>query len=186
MISSIRMNGHICGYHHTAQQIPCPGSPRAGKSAYLPRCPVSVRPYGASHLVHGPARAARQPARHAEGYAACADDARLWPRAGPHEAGRHWVLHAPTPDDALGRGVSQRPGAPRRRAAHDPGTAFTIYSPYDKSVPPSNAQRVSREVVGSELYETPADTHLIWIGPHAAHVWHRRRAFLQAHLAGTL
>lgn len=63
---------------------------------------------------------------------------------------------------------------------------FTIYSPYDKSVPPSNAQRVSREVVGSELYETPADTHLIWIGPHAAHVWHRRRAFLQAHLAGTL
>jgi pimeloyl-ACP methyl ester carboxylesterase len=63
---------------------------------------------------------------------------------------------------------------------------LAIYSPYDKSVPPSNAQRIAREVAGSELYETPSDTHLIWIGPHAERVWHRRRAFLQAYLAGTL
>jgi pimeloyl-ACP methyl ester carboxylesterase len=62
---------------------------------------------------------------------------------------------------------------------------LAIYSPYDKSVPPRNAQRIAREVAGSELYETPADTHLIWIGPYAERVWKRRRAFLQAHVGGT-
>ncbi len=57
---------------------------------------------------------------------------------------------------------------------------LALHSPYDKSVPLRNAQRVAREVATSELCETPADTHLIWIGPQAGHVWQRRRAFLQA------
>jgi len=61
---------------------------------------------------------------------------------------------------------------------------LAIYSPHDRNVLPSNAQRVAREVAGSELYETPADTHLIWIGPYAEEVWHKRRAFLQACIGG--
>jgi pimeloyl-ACP methyl ester carboxylesterase len=58
---------------------------------------------------------------------------------------------------------------------------LAIYSPFDKSVPPSNAQRVAREVAHCELYETLADSHLIWIGPYARQVWDRRLAFLRAH-----
>jgi pimeloyl-ACP methyl ester carboxylesterase len=61
---------------------------------------------------------------------------------------------------------------------------LAIYSPHDRNVPPSNAQRIAREVAGSELYETPADTHLIWIGRYAEGVWHKRRAFLQARIGG--
>jgi pimeloyl-ACP methyl ester carboxylesterase len=61
---------------------------------------------------------------------------------------------------------------------------LAIYSPHDRNVPPSNAQRIAREVAGSEVYETPADTHLIWIGPYAEGVWHKRRAFLQARIGG--
>jgi pimeloyl-ACP methyl ester carboxylesterase len=61
---------------------------------------------------------------------------------------------------------------------------LAIYSPHDKSVPPSNAQRIACEVAGSELFETPADTHLIWIGSYAEDVWQKRRAFLQACIGG--
>jgi pimeloyl-ACP methyl ester carboxylesterase len=57
---------------------------------------------------------------------------------------------------------------------------LVMYSPHDKSVPVKNAQRVAREVADAELYEVPADSHLIWIGAHAAQVWHKRLAFLQA------
>jgi pimeloyl-ACP methyl ester carboxylesterase len=57
---------------------------------------------------------------------------------------------------------------------------LAMFSPHDRNVPPINAQRISREVAGSELYETPADTHLIWIGRAAKDVWHKRRAFLLA------
>jgi pimeloyl-ACP methyl ester carboxylesterase len=43
-------------------------------------------------------------------------------------------------------------------------SVLVMYSPHDKSVPVKNAQRVGREVAHAELYETPADSHLIWIG----------------------
>jgi pimeloyl-ACP methyl ester carboxylesterase len=55
-----------------------------------------------------------------------------------------------------------------------------MYSPHDKSVPVKNAQRVANEVPGAQLYEVPADSHLIWIGPHAELVWQKRLAFLRA------
>src|SRR5262249_14639391 len=63
-------------------------------------------------------------------------------------------------------------------AIHVP--VLAIYSPHDRNVPPSNAQRIAREVAGSELFETPADTHLIWIGRYAEDVWQKRRGILQA------
>jgi pimeloyl-ACP methyl ester carboxylesterase len=67
-------------------------------------------------------------------------------------------------------------------AIHVP--VLAIYSPHDRNVPPNNAQRIGREVAGSEVYETPADTHLIWIGRYAEDVWQKRRAFLQARIGG--
>jgi pimeloyl-ACP methyl ester carboxylesterase len=57
---------------------------------------------------------------------------------------------------------------------------LVMYSPNDKSVPAKNAQQVAREVAHCELYEVPADSHLIWIGPHADRVWQKRLAFLRA------
>jgi pimeloyl-ACP methyl ester carboxylesterase len=57
---------------------------------------------------------------------------------------------------------------------------LAMYSPYDKSVPPKNAQRVASEVAVCELYEVPAETHLIWIGKSAKDVWLKRLSFLQA------
>ena len=56
---------------------------------------------------------------------------------------------------------------------------LAMYSPHDKSVPPKNARRVAREVPQCQLYEVPADSHLIWIGPHAGEVWQKRLAFLR-------
>lgn len=57
---------------------------------------------------------------------------------------------------------------------------LVMYSPYDKSVPPKNAKRVAAEVATCELYEVPADTHLIWIGRSAKAVWQKRLSFLQS------
>ncbi len=57
---------------------------------------------------------------------------------------------------------------------------LVIYSPYDKTVPPRNAQRIAAEVPQAELFATPADTHLIWMGAHAPAVWQKRLAFLRA------
>lgn len=57
---------------------------------------------------------------------------------------------------------------------------LVMYSPNDKSVPPTNAKRVVAEVVTSELYEVPADTHLLWIGKHANDVWQKRLSFLKS------
>ncbi len=54
-----------------------------------------------------------------------------------------------------------------------------MFSPYDNTVSPRNAVRVGREIAGSELYEVPADTHLLWIGKTAGDVWNRRIAFLR-------
>jgi pimeloyl-ACP methyl ester carboxylesterase len=57
---------------------------------------------------------------------------------------------------------------------------LVMYSPHDKSVPPKNAKRVAAEVATCELYEVPADTHLIWIGQFANDVWQKRLAFLKS------
>ena len=57
---------------------------------------------------------------------------------------------------------------------------LVIYSPYDKSVSPSNAKRVAAEVATCELYEVPSDTHLIWIGNYAGDVWQKRLSFLKS------
>ncbi len=54
-----------------------------------------------------------------------------------------------------------------------------MYSPYDKAAPPSNVHRVAAEVGHCEVYEVPADSHLIWIGPAADAVWQRRLTFLR-------
>lgn len=55
---------------------------------------------------------------------------------------------------------------------------LAMYSPNDRAVPPEHAHRVAREVAGCELFEAPADSHVIWIGPSAQAVWERRLAFL--------
>ena len=57
---------------------------------------------------------------------------------------------------------------------------LAMYSRYDKSVPPKNAQRLASEVAACELFEVPADTHLIWIGKSAKDVWQKRLLFLKA------
>ena len=57
---------------------------------------------------------------------------------------------------------------------------LVMHSPYDKSVPLKNAKRVAMEVATCELYEVPADTHLIWIGKSAKEVWNKRLAFLKS------
>jgi pimeloyl-ACP methyl ester carboxylesterase len=57
---------------------------------------------------------------------------------------------------------------------------LVMHSPYDKSVPVKNARRVAAEVATCELFEVPADTHLIWIGSLAHDVWQKRLSFLQS------
>ena len=57
---------------------------------------------------------------------------------------------------------------------------LVMYSPNDKFVPEKNAMRVAAEVKRCELYEVPADTHLIWIGNAADDVWSKRLSFLQS------
>jgi pimeloyl-ACP methyl ester carboxylesterase len=55
---------------------------------------------------------------------------------------------------------------------------LVIYSLHDKTVPSENARRVAAAVATCELYEVPADTHLIWIGRSADAVWQKRLSFL--------
>ena len=57
---------------------------------------------------------------------------------------------------------------------------LAMYSPHDRSVPSRNAKRVSAELPTCELYEVPADTHLIWIGKYASLVWRKRLSFLRS------
>jgi len=57
---------------------------------------------------------------------------------------------------------------------------LVMYSPNDKFVPEKNAMRVAAEVRRCELYEVPADTHLIWIGKAADDVWSKRLCFLKS------
>jgi len=56
---------------------------------------------------------------------------------------------------------------------------LVMYSANDKFVPEKNAVRVAAEVKRCELYEVPADTHLIWIGNAADDVWLKRLSFLK-------
>ncbi len=55
---------------------------------------------------------------------------------------------------------------------------LVMYSPNDATVSPRNARRLANEIATCELYETPSDTHLIWIGPWAKAVWEKRLSFL--------
>jgi pimeloyl-ACP methyl ester carboxylesterase len=55
---------------------------------------------------------------------------------------------------------------------------LVMYSPHDATVSSRNARRVANEIATSELYEVPADTHLIWIGHSAKDVWQKRLSFL--------
>ena len=55
---------------------------------------------------------------------------------------------------------------------------LVMYSPNDATVSPKNARRIANEITTSELYEIPADTHLIWIGNSAKDVWQKRLSFL--------
>jgi pimeloyl-ACP methyl ester carboxylesterase len=57
---------------------------------------------------------------------------------------------------------------------------LVMYSPNDKFVPEKNAMRVAAEVRRCELYEVPADSHLIWIGKAADDVWSKRLSFLKS------
>ena len=55
---------------------------------------------------------------------------------------------------------------------------LVMYSPNDGTVTPRNARRLAEEIATCELYEVPADTHLIWIGDSAQDVWEKRLSFL--------
>lgn len=55
---------------------------------------------------------------------------------------------------------------------------LVMFSPHDKAVPPVNAFRVAGEINNCELFEVPADSHLIWIGQAAELVWQKRLEFL--------
>lgn len=55
---------------------------------------------------------------------------------------------------------------------------LVMYSPHDKTVPPSHAERIRDEVPGAELVSVPSDSHFIWIGPCAEQVWQQRLDFL--------
>ena len=61
---------------------------------------------------------------------------------------------------------------------------LVLYSPHDPSVPPTHAQRIGREIPHSEVHAIAADTHLLWIGPAAEHVWHLRQHFLEQEAPG--
>ncbi|WP_085506853.1 alpha/beta fold hydrolase [Thalassobacillus devorans] len=56
-----------------------------------------------------------------------------------------------------------------------------MYAKKDGSVHYSNAILLQSLVPHSEIYEVPADSHLIWIGEHANAVWRKRLDFLQQH-----
>lgn len=55
---------------------------------------------------------------------------------------------------------------------------LAMYSPHDHSVPQHHLHMLQRELPHTQTFLTPADSHLIWIGPGADEVWQRRLAFL--------
>jgi pimeloyl-ACP methyl ester carboxylesterase len=55
---------------------------------------------------------------------------------------------------------------------------LAMYSPHDRAVPPRHARHIQATIPRSQLFEVPADSHLIWIGPDAGSVWQRRLDFL--------
>jgi pimeloyl-ACP methyl ester carboxylesterase len=56
---------------------------------------------------------------------------------------------------------------------------LAIYSRNDNGVTFDNAERLADEIKNCELFETDADSHLIWIGPFANEVWHKRLEYLR-------
>jgi pimeloyl-ACP methyl ester carboxylesterase len=56
---------------------------------------------------------------------------------------------------------------------------LAIYSRNDKGVLFDNAERLVKEIKNCELFETHAESHLIWIGPSANEVWNKRIEFLR-------
>ena len=57
---------------------------------------------------------------------------------------------------------------------------LVMYSPNDGTVSWKNVQRIADEIKNYELYPVNSDTHLIWIGKTATHVWQKRLTFLRA------
>ncbi|MFD2924392.1 alpha/beta fold hydrolase [Halobacillus naozhouensis] len=53
-----------------------------------------------------------------------------------------------------------------------------MYARKDKSVPYSQAILLKSNTQNCEIYDAPADSHLIWIGPEAPNVWAKRLEFL--------
>lgn len=56
---------------------------------------------------------------------------------------------------------------------------LAIYSRSDNGVTFDNAERLAKEIKNCELFETEADSHLIWIGPSANEVWNKRLEYLK-------
>jgi len=56
---------------------------------------------------------------------------------------------------------------------------LAIYSRNDNGVTFDNAERLAKEIKNCELFETNADSHLIWIGPSANEVWQKRLEYLR-------
>lgn len=56
---------------------------------------------------------------------------------------------------------------------------LAMYSSYDKSVRPENSLRLVHEMPACQIYDSQADTHLLWIGRGAEEVWRRRLDFLR-------
>ena len=53
-----------------------------------------------------------------------------------------------------------------------------MYSQKDKTVQYTNAQLLESNAPNCEIFEVDSDSHLIWIGKHASHVWEKRLEFL--------
>ncbi|MFQ3543737.1 alpha/beta hydrolase [Halobacillus rhizosphaerae] len=53
-----------------------------------------------------------------------------------------------------------------------------MYSQKDKTVQYTNAQLLKSNAPNCEIFEVDSDSHLIWIGKHASHVWEKRLEFL--------
>ncbi|WP_173917048.1 alpha/beta fold hydrolase [Halobacillus sp. Marseille-Q1614] len=53
-----------------------------------------------------------------------------------------------------------------------------MYAQKDKSISYSNALLLQSNVPECEIYDVPSNSHLIWIGKQAPHVWNKRLEFL--------
>ncbi|MCC3377583.1 alpha/beta fold hydrolase [Cohnella sp. REN36] len=55
-----------------------------------------------------------------------------------------------------------------------------FYTRNDKVVTFEHADRLAKELPNFELFESPADSHLIWIGSFANEIWKKRLEFLRS------